>query len=121
MDRGRNRLSTLSDQPALQARMFDVVGEVHEKLSDYETADFLLHRSVQLQRAQPTPNRERLGEYLSERASVQWKLGRYTAADSLARRALAAFSQEVSVRRRHEPSVELSQALLAQASRLALD
>jgi serine/threonine-protein kinase len=87
VDRGRRRLSELSDQPTLQARMFDVVGEVHEKLSEYETADSLLRRSIQIQRTLPSPTPERLAEYLSERSSVKWKLGRYAAADSLARQA----------------------------------
>ena len=91
VDRGRSRLGTLSDQPALQARMFDVVGEVYEKLSDYRTADSLLRRSIQIQRARPAPTPRRLGESLSERASVQWKLGRYRTADSLANRALYHF------------------------------
>ena len=88
VDRGRSRLGTLSDQPALQARMFDVVGEVYEKLSDYRTADSLLRRSIHIQRARPAPTPRRLGEYLSERASVQWRLGNYATADSLAHRAL---------------------------------
>ena len=91
VDRGRNRLRELSNQPALQARMFDVVGEVYENLSEYDTADSLLRRSTQIQRSLSPPNRERLGEYLAERASVQWKKGRYRVADSLARTALQQF------------------------------
>lgn len=125
VDRGRDRLSTLSDQPALQARMFDVVGEVHEELSDYNTADSLLRRSVQLQRAQPSPNRERLGEYLSERASVQWKLGQYAAADSLARRALqqmragaATDTEEYAEALSLRANIALSQKQLATADSL---
>jgi len=90
VDQGRRRLSDLSDQPALQARMFDVVGEVYENLSEYKTADSLLHRSIRVQRSLSTPNRERLGEYLAERASVKMKLGQYRTADSLTQRALQA-------------------------------
>lgn len=125
VDRGRQRLSTLSDQPALQARMFDVVGEVHEKLSDYETADSLLRRSVQLQRAQSGPNHERLGEYLSERASVQWRLGRYNRADSLAQRALrqmrageATSTEESAEALSLRANIALSQQQLATADSL---
>ncbi len=89
VDRGRKRLSELSGQPNLQARMFAVVGGVYKELSEYQTADSLLRRSVELQRSLTDSDRQRrLGEYLSERAGLKWERGRHEAADSLAQAAL---------------------------------
>jgi serine/threonine-protein kinase len=53
--RGALRADALSDQPAVQARMFDVVGRMQHNLGEYDEAERLLTRAVALSRALPDP------------------------------------------------------------------
>ena len=84
VDRGRDRLDALSEQPELQARMAGVVGRVYKKLSEYDAADSLLQRAIAVQ--QPLAgrdNQKRLGILLHELAGLHWEQERLDTADSL--------------------------------------
>ncbi|MDT8437300.1 MAG: serine/threonine-protein kinase, partial [Gemmatimonadota bacterium] len=48
--RGVSRAEALAGQPAVQAALFDVLGQVHMRLSDYGRADSLLRRALALRR-----------------------------------------------------------------------
>jgi serine/threonine-protein kinase len=49
--RGRDQADQLADQPAVQARMLDVIGQMHYRLGDYAEAQQLLERSAAVRRA----------------------------------------------------------------------
>jgi serine/threonine-protein kinase len=53
--RGALRADALSDQPAVQARMLDVVGRMHHSVGEFDEAQRLLERAVAIYRTRPDP------------------------------------------------------------------
>ena len=52
LERGVARADELSDQPTVQARMYDVMGQVYRRLGHYDRAQSLLENAVTLRRGQ---------------------------------------------------------------------
>jgi tetratricopeptide (TPR) repeat protein len=51
IERGERYADRLADQPLVQARMFDVIGRVYQRLGDYERAVVLLRQALAIRRA----------------------------------------------------------------------
>ena len=50
LTRGRDQADALTDQPAVQASMLDVIGQMNHRLGDYAEAEQLLERAVHIRR-----------------------------------------------------------------------
>jgi serine/threonine-protein kinase len=88
LDRGAARIDRdLSEQPQVQARMMQVMGEAYQSLGVYDAAAPLLERSLALRRAGGEPRSVAAG--LHSLAVFRQETGEYAAADSLYRAALA--------------------------------
>lgn len=82
LERGANRLdSELAQQPAMRAEMFQVVGELHRRLGDYETARNLLERCLEIRRA-AGPRHPEVGEALLSLADVHHTMGDFELAET---------------------------------------
>jgi len=90
--RGVARADLLSEQPLVQARMLDVVGQMHYGLGRYEEAESLLNRAAGIQRAQGAAGRIDLASTL---VHLSWTL-RARARDDEAR---ALVTEALSIRR----------------------
>ncbi len=51
IERGERYADRLADQPLVQARMFDVIGRVYQRLGDYERCVVLLRQALAIRRA----------------------------------------------------------------------
>ena len=89
LERGQERAEALTEQPAVQAQMLDVLGQVHLQLSQYDRAGSLLRRALALRRALGPDAALDLAETLSNRADLYELEGRYDSAEAFHREALA--------------------------------
>jgi eukaryotic-like serine/threonine-protein kinase len=89
LERGMARAEALADQPLVQARMFAVVGRVYRSLGQYERADTLISRALELHRARLGPEADEVVEDLAELAQLRYLKGEYAPAESLYRAILA--------------------------------
>ena len=87
--RGEDRVSQLSDRPAIQAELLDAMGDAYRGLGSYGTADSLFRAALERWR-------DVLGEQHPATAATLNKLGctlryqgQYAAADSITRKALS--------------------------------
>ena len=94
--RGVARADLLSEQPLVQARMLDVVGQMHYGLARYEEAESLLNRAAGIQRAQGPAGRIDLASTL---VHLSWTL-RARARDDEAR---ALVTEALAIRRTDLP------------------
>ncbi len=88
LERGTAQASQLSDRPETKAQMLEVMGRAHIGLANYDVADSLLHRAVELRRQSQPRADLNLAATMHHRAGALDGLGRYAAAESLAREAL---------------------------------
>lgn len=90
LDEGAERIeSELTGQPAVQARMMQVMGEVYQSLGAFDAAAPLLERSLTLRRALPDVPPPDVAASLNSLAVLHQETGAYATADSLYRAALA--------------------------------
>jgi serine/threonine-protein kinase len=90
LDQGAERIERdLADQPAVQARMMQVMGEVYQSLGAFDAAEALLERALALRRESPEAEHLDVASSLNSLAVLCRETGRYAAADSLFRAALA--------------------------------
>jgi len=90
LDQGAERIEQeLTDQPAVQARMMQVMGEVYQSLGAFDAAAPLLERSLALRRDRLGPDHLDIAASLNSLAVLRQETGAYAAADSLFRAALA--------------------------------
>ncbi len=76
LDRGAERARTdLEDQPAVQAEMLGVLGDIYRKLSLYEEADELVEEGLDLRRTMYGPDDLRVAESLNALGSVRQARG----------------------------------------------
>jgi eukaryotic-like serine/threonine-protein kinase len=89
LDRGADRIqSELAGQPAVQARLMAVMGEVYRQLGLYASAQPLLESAVAAAEQAPDPEEARLVEALRRLGSVYRMQGDAAAAEAPLRRAL---------------------------------
>jgi serine/threonine-protein kinase len=90
LDQGAERIEReLADQPAVQARMMQVMGEVYQSLGAFDAAAPLLERALTLRRDMlDTPPLD-VADNLNSLAVLRQETGQYATADSLFRAALA--------------------------------
>jgi tetratricopeptide (TPR) repeat protein len=81
--RGVQRANALAGQPVLQARMFDVVGQMHHRLGRYQEAETLLARAADLRRSVLGADHPDVAESLIHLARVHRSRGRRSEERSL--------------------------------------
>ncbi len=87
LERGVERIETLEGQPAVQAEMYAVLGQVHTRLSLYAEAQRLLERALDLRRRHGTPLER--ADVLAGLGVLHRYAGEYDAAEAALREALA--------------------------------
>jgi len=70
LDRGVQRADELSDQPLVQARLLDVIGQMYHRLARTDEAEALLRRALELRRAQLGPAHPHVAESMLHLARV---------------------------------------------------
>jgi serine/threonine-protein kinase len=81
--RGRDRLSELDDEPAVQAEMMHVLGQTHRRRAQYDEAQALLRRALALRSSVHGDTHPATLESLSALALLHRDRGHFPAADSL--------------------------------------
>lgn len=93
LDRGAARVEAeLSGQPALQAEMMTLMGDVYRELALYDEAKPLLEKALDLRQAEPGDSSLELAESLHSSAQLDEAEGRVD-------QALAAYSHALEIRR----------------------
>jgi len=87
--RGIGRAETLSDQPDVEAQMYDVVGRVYQRLGRYSQADSLLNRALTVRQSHFEAPHPDIAESLHHLGSLKEEAGDYAHAESLLTTALA--------------------------------
>jgi eukaryotic-like serine/threonine-protein kinase len=88
LERGIDRAEALSDQPGVQAQLFDVLGGVHTRTSRYAEAETLLLRALELRRQFPDGELELAGT-LTSLGTLYRYMGSLETAERHLREALA--------------------------------
>ncbi|MDN5782037.1 MAG: serine/threonine-protein kinase [Luteimonas sp.] len=90
MDRAATELEgKLSEQPALLAEMDHIIGGVYMHLGEYEPANNLLRRALELRRQLHGPRHLDVSESLHSLAVLAWAQGRHGDAETMLRDVLA--------------------------------
>lgn len=110
LERGVERAERLDTQPAVQAEMFDVVGQVYGRLGQYEEAQNFLERSLSLRRGLYEDPRPETASTEVRIASILRKSGDHDTAETRFREVLA--KQRRLLGSEH-PDVAVTQSLLA--------
>ena len=96
LDQGAERIERqLADQPRVQARMMQVMGEVYQSLGAFDAAAPLLERSLALRRGMLGAPPLDVAASLNSLAVLRQETGAYATADSLFRAALAIQKEEL--------------------------
>lgn len=88
LQRGFAQAEALAGQPDVQARMFVALGRVYMNIGEFEQAQGLLERSLDLRRMVHGENHLGVAESLAQLAELQRRRSRYQRADTLYRHAL---------------------------------
>ena len=94
LTRGLDEANMLSEQPELQANMYNVIGRVYAGLGQYENAAEILERAVLLQQRHSGDEGYQTAGYLSDLATVLTRLGKYDEAYSIHNEALTLVKQQ---------------------------
>jgi serine/threonine-protein kinase len=86
---GAEEVERLSGQPAIQARLFATLGEVHQNLGRYERSERLLERALSLERRVHGNRHPETAAALERLAWTLKDVGAYERADSLLARSLS--------------------------------
>lgn len=89
LERGILQAEQLDEQPEIQAKMFNVVGQVYSRLGQYRDAEELLRRSLSLQEELYRDIHPDIASTKVQIATAYHFLGNYGEAESLIREALA--------------------------------
>lgn len=89
LDRGTERIrDDLEEDPAIQARLMSVLGNIYRVVGAFDTSRELLERALELWELDPQPDPYRLGQTLNHLAVLDRKLSRYGDAEARLQRAL---------------------------------
>jgi len=90
LERGTRRIDTdLEGQPAVQARLLDIIGEVHLNLGRFDEAQSLLERSLDMRRRIFGERHTDVAHSMDHLALLYEKTGEYEKAERLNRQALS--------------------------------
>jgi serine/threonine-protein kinase len=95
---GTRRADKLDDQPQVQARMFDVIGDVYQNRGQHDRADSVYRRALSTKRRAGL-SRASIIESISDLGYEAWYLQHYERADSLLREAVRMDSTSRSLSR----------------------
>ncbi len=115
LDRGAHKIKTeLNEQPLIQARLMDTMGNVYVNLGLFKNAEALLQKALQAREARLPADHPDLATSLNSLALLYKNQGRYALAEPLYQRALAI--REKNLGREHADVAELlnNQAALYQ-------
>jgi len=99
VERGVDEVEALADDPALQAEMFRVLGQVSQALGQYPQAAELLLRSLATLEDAPQPATLDRADVLADLGFVHFQLGRLEEAERFNREALARLPTDDALRR----------------------
>ncbi|WP_445665699.1 tetratricopeptide repeat protein [Fodinibius sp. AD559] len=88
LQRGEQRINQIKNQSKVQAQLLTVIGKARSELGNYERADSLLQRSLQLSKQQFGTNSIEYAQGLREYAVLNRKMGNFPVAESLHRESL---------------------------------
>ena len=100
--RGVARLGELEEQPAVQADMMSVLGEVYQKLGRYDQAQSLLEEALSRRRMLSEEGSAETADILHSLAILAYRKRDYVSADSLLRQTLAVRREALG---EHHPKV----------------
>jgi len=90
LHRGRRRIDRLKDQPAVKARMLQLLGNAYRERANYKQASTLLRRSLSIRDSLYDSSHRSTANTIEELATLRQERGRLRQADSLWRKALQA-------------------------------
>ena len=99
VERGVDEVEALADDPALQAEMFRVLGQVSQALGQYPQAAELLLRALATLEEAPRPNTLARADVLADLGFNHFQLGRLEEAEHYNREALAGMPPDDALRR----------------------
>lgn len=99
VERGIDETGRLAEDPALQAEMFRVLGQVSQALGRYQSAAELLLRSLATLDAMPAPTTLDRADVLADLGFIHFQLGRLEESEQFNRDALAALPAGDALRR----------------------
>jgi len=112
LDKGSHKIRTeLKDQPLIQARLMDTIGNVYVSLGLFKRAEALLEKALQTRESRLPSGHPDVATALNSLALLYKNQGRYAAAEPLYRRALAI--REKVFGREHADVAELLNNLAA--------
>ncbi len=86
LQRGEERVDTLTEQPLVQAELQNVIGQVYTDLGDYEKADRLLMKSLTTRREASGDTRE-VADALFNLGVLRWRQSNFAEAELVFRQA----------------------------------
>ncbi len=99
VERGVDETERLAEDPALQAEMFRVLGQVSQALGQYQSAAELFLRSLAALEAIPSPTTLDRADVLADLGFNHFQMGRFEDAERFNRDALAAMPADDALRR----------------------
>lgn len=88
LEGGENRIQELEQQPAVQAQLLNVIGRAYQSLGQFQKAESLLVKSLEIRKEIYPPTHPELGTGFSSLASLFGKTGNFSKAGSLHSKAL---------------------------------
>jgi serine/threonine-protein kinase len=114
LERGVKRAEQLGNQPKVQAQLFDVVGQVHRRLGNYDQSKKLLERAITLRTIHNGKDHRETAASLDHLGLLLSDMGHYEAAITALRKSL---SIREKLFRENHISIAHTQGLLAYALR----
>lgn len=99
VERGIDETERLAEDPALQAEMFRVLGQVSQALGQYQSGAALLLRSLTTLDAMPPPTTLDRADVLADLGFIHFQMGRFEEAERFNRDALAALPADAALHR----------------------
>lgn len=99
VERGIDETGRLAEDPALQAEMFRVLGQVSQALGQYQSAAELLLRSLAILEVMPPPTTLDRADVLADLGFIHFQMGRLEEAERFNRDALAVLPADDALRR----------------------
>jgi len=94
LEKGSKKIETgLKDQPLVQARLLDTIGNVYDSLGLYKEAEPLLQSALALREETLPPGNPDVADSLDSLASLYVDQGRYAEAEPLYKRSLAIYEK----------------------------
>ncbi len=109
LDRGVQNARTLNAEPAVQAELYQTLGNMYQKLGKYDQADSLLHSSLDRRKSIAGPESQDVAESLVALGALRLDQGKLADAESLVREGLTIDRRHLSPQ---DPSVAKAESAL---------